>query len=40
MSKIMIPKYHQKYLQREFLMSSDAGSGILVITQALMLCLI
>ena len=28
MSKIKIPKDHQKYLQREFLMGPGAGSGI------------
>ena len=28
MSKIKIPKDHQKYLQREFPMGSGAGSGI------------
>ena len=28
MSKIIIPKYHQKYLQREFPMDLGAGSGI------------
>ena len=28
MSKIIIPKDHQKYLQREFTMGSGAGSGI------------
>ena len=28
MSKIIIPKDHQKYLQREFPMGSDTGGGI------------
>ena len=37
-SKIIIPKDHQKYLQREFPMGSGTGN-ILVITQALVRCL-
>ena len=42
MSKIIIPEDHQKYLQREFPMGSGTVSGtdILIITQALVRCLI
>ena len=42
MSKIIIPKDHQKYLQSEFPIGLGTGSGtyILVITQVLVPCLI